>query len=73
LSNIVTRSRLEDQLCVNCGFELIDPKNADLGMCTACIRKSKTAAMKQIKERKSRTGAVRRLRLRVDPKLVRVK
>lgn len=70
MNNIVTKSRLDDQRCVNCGFELIDPKNAKLAMCHDCIKKSKVAAMKQIKKRKNRTGEVKRIRMKVAPHMV---
>lgn len=70
MNNIITKSRLDDQRCVGCGFELLDPKNAKLAMCNDCIKKAKTAAMKQIRKRKSRTGDVKRIRMKIAPHLV---
>ncbi len=66
-------NRLEDQCCVMCGSELISPKDAELGMCTTCVKQSQVAAKNQIKNRKNRTGTVKRFRMKVNPKFVRFK
>ena len=73
MSEIITRSRLDDQRCVKCGYDLISPKDADLGMCKQCIKDSMTAAKKQIKNRKSRTGNVKRIRMKMSSHLVHYK
>lgn len=66
-------NRLEDQCCVMCGAELISPKDAELSMCTLCLGTAKTSAQKQIKGRKSRTGNVKRLKMKVHPRFVKSK
>ena len=66
----VVWNRLEDQCCVNCGEQLISPKDAELSMCTSCQKEAVTAAKKQIKFRKSRTGGVKRIRMKVNPDFV---
>jgi len=63
-------NRLEDQCCVMCGSELISPKDAELSMCTICLKSAMDAAKKQIKNRKNRTGSVKRTRMKVRPDLV---
>ena len=66
-------NRLEDQCCVMCGAELISPKDAELGMCTMCVKQASTAAKMQIKGRKSRTGKVKRIRMKMNKDLVQYK
>ncbi len=66
-------NRLEDQCCVNCGEPLISPKDAELSMCTLCLKEGMQAAQKQIKNRKARTGNVKRFRFKVKPHLVHAK
>ncbi len=66
----VVWNRLEDNCCVNCGNPLISPKDAELSMCTSCQKESIQAAKKQIKNRKSRSGNVKRIKMRVNPAFV---
>jgi len=68
----VVWNRLEDQCCVGCGDQLISPKDAELSMCTACLKESIAGAKKQIKGRKSREN-VKRMRIKVNPAFVKFK
>lgn len=63
-------NRLEDQCCVMCGSELISPKDAQLSMCTHCCKEAISSAKKQIKNRKSRTGSIKRIRMKMNKDLV---
>lgn len=56
-----------------CGAQLISPKDAELGMCTLCLKVAKQSAKKQIKGRKSRKDTKKRFRLKVNPIFVRAK
>ncbi len=68
----VVWNRLEDQCCVRCGSELISPKDAELCMCTACLKDAMDGAKKQIKGRKSRENT-KRIRMKVNPAFVKFK
>lgn len=57
---------------MNCGSELISPKDAELSMCTACLGLAITGAKKQIKGRKSREN-VKRFKIKVNPRFVKFK
>ena len=69
----VVWNRVKDNCCVSCGDVLISPKDAELSMCTVCLKQSTVAAQKQIKGRKSRTNEVKRFRIKIDPAMVNYK
>lgn len=73
MKEIKVWNRLEDECCVMCGSQLISPKDAELGMCTMCLKAAQKGAKKQIKESKSRTGNVKRFCIRVNPALIKQK
>lgn len=56
----VTWDRVEDGLCVKCGEPLISIKDAELLMCTECGKAGQKAAMKLIRNFKSRKGNVKK-------------
>jgi hypothetical protein len=56
----VNRVEDDDAVCVMCGGVIIDLK-PDLKMCSKCQKIAEAAALKQIKNFKSRTGNVKRI------------
>ena len=71
--NKVVWDRVKDQCCVNCGSPLISPKDSELLMCSVCLKDGTAAAMKQIRNIKSRSGNVKKIRIKFNPKMVNYK
>ena len=44
--------RMEDVVCSGCGFPLLDPKNAELRLCSQCDKKIRAKAQQAVKKTK---------------------
>ena len=54
---------------MGCGDELISPKDAELGMCTICLKTAQESAKKKLANLKNKN--FKRIRLKVNPALVK--
>jgi len=64
---VVSRNRLEENLCLFCGAELIDGVPAEMGMHIECRKKVEEIAWKQIADRKERAKRIKQLKIKAKP------
>jgi len=66
-------SRIENELCIFCGEELLAGVACEMGMHVECKKQVEKIAWKQIKDRKVREGKVKQLKIKAKPYMINKK